>query len=649
MTKFLSHTHMIIMKVKPLCGANLTHHGELHLTNENLNYKQMKLYKKNIIFLLLMLFFPFIALSQNNEKEMLAAQYYSDGEYEKAVVLYEELYNEKRSNINYNNYLDCLLKLEDYNTAKKMVKKAVKYNPGNQKYRVDQGYVYEKEGKKSKAVKEYDDAIKEAPLRKNEIIELANAFEHRGKINFAIETYKTGQKKLKSPTLFTFELADLYEAKKDYESMMQTYVEYLENPVANYNELQGILQRKLKDDPKNKKHETLRYQLLKKTQKDPGNTAFSEMLLWLSIQQKDFDMAFIQARALDKRNDEDGLRLLKLAQICKDHKNYDIAIDCYEYVMGKGEEKAYFIRAWVGLLNASYLKVTQSLNYTQKDLEKIEKRYTSAIEELGKSRATVPLLTDLAHIQAFYLDKTGNAINILKEILGMPALPAKVKAHPKLELADIYLVSGEPWEATLLYSQVEKDFKHEPIGHLAKFKNAKFSFYMGEFQWAKAQLDVLKAATSKLIANDAMDLSLLIKENIGEDSSEVPLKKYASADLLFYRNKNMQAIQILDSVKTLFPNHPIIDNALFKKAKIYLSMNQFAKADSVLAIIVEEHSQGLLADDALFTRARLYDEEFKNTEKARELYKQILLSYPASVYTIKSRKRFRELRGDFAN
>lgn len=609
----------------------------------------MKLLGKTIFFLLFILCLPLVSLSQDNEKEMLAAQYYSDGQYEKAVILYEELYKEKRTNINYSNYLDCLLKLEDYNTAKKMVKQAVKYNPGNQKYRIDLGYVYEKEGKKSKAVKKYDDAIKDVPIRKNEIIELANAFDHRGKINFAIETYKTGQKKLKSPALFTFELAELYETKKDYESMMQTYVEYLENPSANYNELQGVLQRKFKNDPKNKKHETLRYQLLKKTQKNPGNTAFSEMLLWLSIQQKDFDMAFVQARALDKRNDEDGLRLLKLAQICKDHKNYNIAIDCYEYVMKKGEEKAYYIRAWVGLLNASYLKITQSLNYTQKDLGKVEKRYINAIEELGKSRATVPLHTDLAHIQAFYLDKTGNAIKILREILGMPGLPAKVKANPKLELADIYLMSGEPWDATLLYSQVEKDFKNEPVGHLAKFKNAKFSFYMGEFQWAKAQLDVLKAATSKLIANDAMFLSLLIKENIGEDSSEVPLKKYASADLLFYRNKNMQAIQLLDSVEKSFPNHPIQDNALYKKATIYLSMNQYAKADSILAIIVEEHSRGLLADDALFTRARLYDEEFKNSEKAKGLFKQILISYPASVYTIKSRKRFRELRGDFAN
>ena len=89
----------------------------------------------------------------------------------------------------------------------------------------------------------------------------------------------------------------------------------------------------------------------------------------------------------------------------------------------------------------------------------------------------------------------------------------------------------------MYYSQVEKDFKHEVIGQEAKFKKIKIDYYTGKFNWAQAQLNILKQSTSKLIANNAMELSLLISDNLNLDTTQLTLQIYANAELLIFQNK----------------------------------------------------------------------------------------------------------------
>jgi len=275
--------------------------------------------------------------------------------------------------------------------------------------------------------------------------------------------------------------------------------------------------------------------------------------------------------------------------------------------------------------------------------------YTLLLTELGKTPFTIPLILNLAHLQAFYLGETNDAVELLLQAISIPKVPLAKQAECKLELADIYLFSDEQWEATLLYSQVEKTFKNEPLGHEAKFRNARLSFYIGEFGWALAQLDVLKAATSKLIANDALELSLLISDNIEEDSLTVPLSMYAKADLLEFRNLDQDALAVLDSISTLFPMHSIADNVLFKKAEIFSKNGKFDLAASNYSEIMEKYPDDLLADDAMYNLAGLYEYQLNNKSKAMELYEKILTQYPGSLYVVDARKHFRALRNDAVN
>jgi tetratricopeptide (TPR) repeat protein len=303
----------------------------------------------------------------------------------------------------------------------------------------------------------------------------------------------------------------------------------------------------------------------------------------------------------------------------------------------------------VRLLDVKFEKLTQTGDLDKGELEKLESEYQTALKQMGKNSSTIELMKNLAHMQGFYMDKSQSAQKMLQEAIELPQADSKQVAECKIELADILTMEGDVWEATLLYQQVDKAFKNEPIGHKAKFKNAKLSFYMGQFDWATTQLDVLKAATSKLIANDALQLSLLIKDNIGLDSSLAALKQYAQADLYAFQKKYDLALAKLDSLEEFYVGHNIIDEVLFKKADIKLEKKKYHQADSLYEMIIENYSNDILADDAIMSRAQLNEYQLDNKAKAEALYQKLLKDYPGSLYTVKARKRFRILRGDEIN
>lgn len=582
------------------------------------------------------------------DDEKLAAEYMKNKEFEKAMVLYEKLYNEKGTNFYYTYYIYCLIELQDYKTALKVTRKQQRANPDRPRYHVDEGFIYTLTGDQKKAKKIFDDALENVEPVASQIRELANAFNYRGQTDYAIRTFLKGRKMIPDYP-FNLDLARIYKRLENYEEMVREYLDLLEIDLDRMNLIKGRLQSALDDDTEGSLSEQIRKQLLTRVQKNPGKTFYSDMLIWYSVQQKDFELALLQAKSLDRRLQETGRRVFELAKLCLSNKAYDEAIDAYNYLLAKGKNSPHYLDARIGLLNARYLKVTNSFDYTRNDLELLENEYQKALTEFGQNTSTVPIMRYLAHLQAFYLDKIDTAINLLNKAVEMPAVSKVMQAECKIELADILLFAGKQWDATLLYSQVDYDFKNDPLGHLAKYKNARLSYFIGEFNWAKAQLDVLKAATSKLIANDAMDLSLLISDNIDMDSSYTALSYYANAELLAYRNKNDEALKVLDSIQTVALWHPLHDEVLFKKAEIYIDQGKFETADTLLSKVVEMYPEDILADNALMMRAELYDRQFGNISKAMELYEKLMMDYPGSLFVVEARKRFREMRGDMVN
>ncbi len=588
-------------------------------------------------------------LMAQQTEEQLGVQYYMNRDLEKARSTFEALYNRTPSQFNYYYYISTLFELKDFDKAEKVIKKQAKSDPADPRYQVDLGYLYIMQGDVAKGRKVYENCIKELKADKFQALNLASAFSSRRETDYMIRTYKRGRELLRDPAAFSFELAYTYEMLGNTELMIDEYLNLLTSSPQQISMVENRLQTWLADDADNSKNETYHAVLLKKLQEHPDEIMYNELLLWHSIQQKDFSFALVQAKALDRRYGENGQRVFDLAELCVNNDSYDAAIDGFKYIIKKNADKELVMRSRIELINTEFRQYQAAFSHDNTKLLRLEQEYLKLLDELGKNTFTIPLILNLAHLQAFQLDKSDAAIQLLSEAIRIPSVPAKSQAECKLELGDIYLFSDNPWEATLLYSQVDKSFKNEPLGHEAKFRNAKLSFYIGEFTWAQAQLDVLKAATSKLIANDAMELSLLIGDNLEEDSLAIPLKMYARADLLEFRNHNAEALAVLDSLTTAYPAHIITANALFKKAEIEIRNGKFRQAADYYTEIIDKYPYGLMADDAMFNLAALLENQLNDKMKAMELYEKILTQYPGSLYVVDARKHFRALRKDPVN
>lgn len=598
---------------------------------------------------MLLIAWPHHLLAQSSTDEQLANLYFQDRDFEKAAYYFEKLFDANPSNQYYQPLLTSYIETGEFKKAEKLVKKRIKTNPGNLAFQVDLGYVARKAGDDNEAKSQYQKAIKALPANQQSVLDLANAFLGKNESTYAEETYLHGRKMFDGIYTFNMELAEIYSQAGEYMKMFDEYLGLIDQNPSYLQTVQNALQSKLANDMNGQRRALLKTILLKRIQKYPDAVVYSELLIWYYMQEQEFASALIQAKALDKRLHETGERIMNLGYIAEENGASDVAVDCYQYVIDKGKNSYYYADARIRLLGTLYAQVTGSYAPDQAKITDLKSRYIKTLSELGIGNQTALLACKLAHIEAFYLHETEPAIQRLQDLLTAPGISKQNQAQVKLELADIYVYTGERWESTLLYSQVEKDFKNDPIGHDAKLRNARLSYYMGDFNWARAQVDVLKAATSKLIANDALDLSLLITDNQDGDSLDIPLHIFARAELLTYRNLDSLALLTMDSITTKYPSHALADEILYRKAQIMEKEGKFEQATEFYQQIVVQFGTDILADNALFRLAELYEEYFKNPDKAMELYQQLMVQYQGSMFTVEARKRFRALRGDKLN
>ena len=509
---------------------------------------------------------------------------------------------------------------------------------------VDLAKVYNASGKTEKAKELYEDAINSIDKNTNysRISSLAIAFQNAGLFDYSLRTYEAGNK-YSSPYMYNRQIAQIYGLQGKTDLMIQTLLDMLQYNEGYLLQVQSSLANSIDFTSEDDKVNLLKTELLKRVQKNPGKYIYNEMLAWLFTQKGDYSNAFTQIKALDKKEHGNGLRVLELAQTCINNQKFDIAIDCYDYVLSLGENNVNYRTAKFLRLNALKQKITQFGNATQEELLSLQQNYIETINQVGKNAYSLQTIRDLANLDAYYIHDTESAKKLLEEALTFGGIQPQLHAEIKIELADVMVMRDEVWDASLLYSQVEKAYKHDAIGHLAKFKNAKVFYYTGDFNWAQAQLDVLKASTSKLIANDAMELSMLITDNYNMDTTQVTMRRFARADLLIFQNKFDEAEKIYDSINQEFPYHTLNDEILMRRAEIDEKEGNYQKAAEYLQEIVNKYGDDLLCDNALFALGDIYENRLDDKDKAYEYYKQLIFDHPGSLYVVEARKRFREL------
>ncbi|MEM9835736.1 MAG: tetratricopeptide repeat protein [Bacteroidota bacterium] len=591
---------------------------------------------------LLALLFAGLLLGQNTR---LAQQYYQDGEYEKAAQLYLELSKSNRNtDYFFDRYVSSLLALEDYDTAEAAIKKKLKKSPQSMKLYVTYGKLLEQKFEPEAAEQQYQKAIAQLPGDQFQITQLANSFIQQTKYEYAIATYERGGELLGDAELFAYNLGDLYRRKGDTDLMIENYLRSIVANPKRAKQVKTIFQRYLDKAGLVEAQKQLYARIQEGDDRDP---TFPELLAWVFIQRKDYGAALRQARALDKRLDENGIRVFRLGQLAANDKDYKTAIKAFDYVVEeKGTAGSLYLEAKREGLVTRRKALTDGYDYTPEDLQILEEAYENFLGEFGENPASAGIVIQLAELEALYLNDLPKAIGLLDGLLKMPGVAAVSTARAKLALADYYLMTGDIWEATLLYSQVDKAFKEDLLGHEARFRNARLSYFRGDFQWAQSQFDVLKASTSKLIANDALDLSVFIIDNLGLDTSALALQTYADAELLVFQNRFDEAFTKMDSLMEVFPGHELEDDVVYLKADIHVRKREYDQAVAAYQKIIADYPESIRLDNSLYALAGLYEKQLDNPSRAQELYETLFIDYSNSILAVEARKKYRELRGD---
>jgi tetratricopeptide (TPR) repeat protein len=584
----------------------------------------------------------FATVQAQSERERLALSFYSEGEYEKAAEIYEDLLKKApQSAYYYENYLQCLLKLEDFKKAVKFTEKYSRTYPGNIALLVDVGYVKHLSGETKQAEKIFQDVIKHTEHQTAYVTNAANAFNKRGLTDWAILTYKRARDRSRNITTYAIELADLYAEKGDYSAMFGEFLQYVEIHPSYSEQVQTRIQQFITED---EHYSALKKELITRSQRNPDNTGYQELLFWVFTQLKDWNGAFVQVRAIDMRSGKSGRQVFDLAQVCLDNEAYETATKCYEYLKSLGSDHPLYSSAQRGVLKTRFAQIKKTEGANKDELKKLENDYVKFIEDRGHLSGGEQAYLDLADLYIYYMADATKGIKVLESYIKVHGRRSKDEAKAKLKLADAYLLSNDEWEAHLLYKQVEKDFKDDPLGQEARFRFAKLSYFRGEFDWALTQLEVLRGATTQLISNNAIELSLHIIENSGLDTSYEALEIYAKAEMHAFMSNFDSAVALLAELKTRFPGHELRDDIIYLEGRMAEKQGKVELAIEKYEEVARSYYYDLLADNALIKLARIYDYRLENKSKALELYQKIILEYSNSFYVYEARKRYHELK-----
>ena len=584
-----------------------------------------------------------ISLSASAQSEQLAKNYMQQGQYEKALSIYQKLFDKYPNRINYLlGLVESHQQLEQFEQAETILKKRIEQNPNNAQLLVELGHHYDLQGKSDQARINYNKAIAAYDnTNLNHAYSLAQTFEKYNLLDEAALIYEKGMQDNPRAN-YNVQLAKIYGEQGKLEKMFSSYLSLLQSQPNYIN----IVQRNFSDyivaDPTNEANIIFKKLLIKKLQQNP-DILYNEMLSWLFVQQKEFKKAFIHEKAIYKRKEEGPQGIIDLARIAISEKDLKSATEILNYILETSASKDMKLTAHKIILKA---KIDNS---KKKEYKSIVEQYNKVFEEYGKSRETIGLQVDYAHFLAFNQDKKQEAIAFLKDLIKRERLSRFQSSRIKMKIADILVLDQKFNQALIYYTQVQNALKNNFLAQDARFKVAKTSYYKGDFSWAQTQLDVLKSSTSQLIANDAMELSLIISDNSQEDSTQTALKIFARGDLLAFQNKNEEAIAQYQEILTNHKGEKIEDEAFLRQAKLFEKQEQFENAKINYLKIIEFYPEDILVDDAYYWLAELYTNQLGEPEKAKELYEKIIFNHADSIYFVEARKKYRALRGDAIN
>lgn len=580
------------------------------------------------------LFFSLVCFSQN---EQLAQYYYDKGDFEKAKISYEELLKSIPQNSQYFlRTIDCYQQLQQFDTAEKAIfERFNTYKQGT--LLVELGYNFQLQKNDAKAQNYYEQALDRIKKNPNEVYGISNSFEKKVLLEYALKSYQTAAT-LEPNFNFNYQVGLLYGQLGNQEMMISTFLdEAFANP-QNSILIQNQLARFMTDEGDSVFKEMLRKSLILRTQKNQ-DIFWNHYLSWFYVQQKEFEKAFIQEKAIYRRDPESLANIVNLGQLAIEENNPEAAKEILGFVLENTKDLELLIQA------NSYLITMKIETAPEKDFETINAELAGLLKQFEISPFTVSLQLIQAHFVAFNMKNPEEGKTIVKRALELP-LNEYEKAQAKMELADILLYEEKFNQALLYYSQIELDLKNDIVAHEASLKAAKTSYFKTDFVWALKQFKELKSANTQLIANDALEYFLLINDNTVADSTQTALAAFAKGDFLLYQNRIQEAIIQFQTILQKHKGEEIEAVTLLRLGKIFEKLGDFTLALSQYQAIIDQHSDGIYIDEALYFSAEIYNRQLQLPEKAKPLYEKIIFAHEDSIYFVEARRKYRQLRGD---
>lgn len=588
--------------------------------------------------IVLSLLMSFVTTAQQDSLSQ-ARMYVDTKKYDEAINIFQKLYNSGENTDVFDEYFDVLLAAKRYKEAERMLSTPSIDSRARAMEIINHGRIELAQGKERRADEFFKEAI--ALINGDEMITIrvVNAFKKIERDDYVIMAYEKARQAIGNPYFYSEQLGRLYAKTGDMEKAILTLIQGSSWQQGGVETTKSTLLEVLGTDVK--KQQLAQKTLIKKINEQLDNPIFPELLTWLYTQKDDWEGALLQVQAIDERNREEGQRLMEFGRTARKEKKYDIAIQAFDAVIAKGKEKQFYSMANFEKLNIKMEQLENDPKFTPQEVASLSAAFEALLTEYPDFYAT-ELARDYAMLEAQYNNNPQKGIDILQKVIDRTGSRKDISGMAKLQMGDYLILTGKIWDASLMYSQVDKASREDMLGEEARFRNARLSYYRGDFDWAQGQLKVLKASTSELIANDALSLSVLITENT-PDSVKDALSRFAYADLLLFQNKDKEAAALLDSIASAFPEHTLQDDILMLHAKIAEKHRNYPDALTYYEKVVNKYGDDVLGDDAIFRSAQIYETRMNRPDDAKRLYEELIIKYPGSTYIQTARKRLAEL------
>ncbi|MBE0538647.1 MAG: tetratricopeptide repeat protein [Ignavibacterium sp.] len=601
-----------------------------------------------------LILFAFALFAQQSPMDqnqfMLAESYEQRGDFAKAVEIIETLNKKDPTNIQYFNKLNTLyLQLKKYDESAALINSRINITPQDISLYGLLGSTYYTAGDRTKAYQVWDDTAEKFKTNPMTLRIISNYAIEKRDFEKAIEYLNRGKEISKDPFLYSYDLGELYQITMRYREAAGEYCDLIKANPSQYQQIESkILSYSNKP---NALDETI--EVVEKHKSD--DISFSYLLARLYIEKKNYDEAFDLFKEIDKKQNTRGADLFSFGEFVYREGEYKTASEVYKFLIDNYSDQQNIPLAKLGYAKTQEALFIQKYNAAnpewksffipakvdENEIEPVISAYQEIIKVYQHSEVAIEANLRIGILLAHYRNdiiEGEKYFSIITETYPM----SKFASLAFIELGNIKMQQAKLDEAEKLFQSVVKLQRANPEDKsFANYQLARIFSFRNDFESARKYLMSVMGNLKDNIANDAIELSILLN-TAKNDSSNLSL--YCTAEFLTEQKRFSEAKDLylqLSQNQQAFVFHSI---AKLRAAEMLIATDGYSAAIADLSLIVEEAEKNIYADKALYLQGQIYQYGLKDSVKAVESYESLLAKFPKSLFLDEARQNIIELK-----